>query len=335
MLLVQVTSLIATAGIVWIGTIGARGGRQTLSSILEQAFGYALLACFWSAAIAFGLLMLTPAEDRGDVWRSTLRTSAAAVWFAPAILLLSRPSPATAVAAFILVMSATRVLYSEYRALSPTPQLLEAHSPAFVISTCLQFGVAALLLRYRMTGVALLVMTTSLATVYSMATGAVEPSRPPALPRSILGLILTILLAAGLTVGGSWKVLMRGVGADSDWGLGGSGLAKKDTGAKFSRGTGDGDSAVRKQMPLNGDFPGVILLSEVKPVTQLVAPLVLTDQGLRGAARQPLNIVFDGEYDFFRFPFRRPPIGSYTEHGTPAKLGFSTTDHRPLQMEAH
>jgi hypothetical protein len=48
-----------------------------------------------------------------------------------------------------------------------------------------------------------------------------------------------------------------------------------------------------------------------------------------------MSIVFDGEYDLFRFPFRRPPMGSYTQHGTPAKLGFSTTDHRPLQMEAH
>jgi hypothetical protein len=37
----------------------------------------------------------------------------------------------------------------------------------------------------------------------------------------------------------------------------------------------------------------------------------------------------------FRWPFARPPSTSILERGSPSKLGFSTTDHTPLEMEAH
>jgi len=36
----------------------------------------------------------------------------------------------------------------------------------------------------------------------------------------------------------------------------------------------------------------------------------------------------------YRWPFARPPQNSYFQRGTPAELSFSTTDRRPLQMEA-
>ena len=37
----------------------------------------------------------------------------------------------------------------------------------------------------------------------------------------------------------------------------------------------------------------------------------------------------------FRSPFTRPPRNSFFQRGTPAALSFRTTDHRPMQMEAH
>jgi hypothetical protein len=36
----------------------------------------------------------------------------------------------------------------------------------------------------------------------------------------------------------------------------------------------------------------------------------------------------------YRWPFAHPPQNSYFQRGNPADLSFSTTDHRPLQMEA-
>jgi hypothetical protein len=37
----------------------------------------------------------------------------------------------------------------------------------------------------------------------------------------------------------------------------------------------------------------------------------------------------------FRHSYNRPPVGSVSHRGSPAKLGFATTDHTLLNMEAH
>ena len=49
---------------------------------------------------------------------------------------------------------------------------------------------------------------------------------------------------------------------------------------------------------------------------------------------RPLSIPFSGEYWMFRWPYARPPKTSFFQRGSPAALSFSSTDHRPLQMEA-
>jgi len=84
----------------------------------------------------------------------------------------------------------------------------------------------------------------------------------------------------------------------------------------------------------DGSYPGVILVSEVRPVARLVAP-VPANRGLSGAAPRPYSILFGGDYWMFRWPYRRPPQSSYHRKGNPSTLSFSTTDHWPLNMEAH
>src|ERR1035438_7910264 len=49
---------------------------------------------------------------------------------------------------------------------------------------------------------------------------------------------------------------------------------------------------------------------------------------------RPLAIPFSGEYWMFRWPYARPPKTSFFQRGSPAVLSFTSTDHRPLQMEA-
>jgi hypothetical protein len=86
---------------------------------------------------------------------------------------------------------------------------------------------------------------------------------------------------------------------------------------------------------LAGSFPGVILWPEVQPVTLIVPPLPSTGAGYATPAH-PLSIPFGGEYWMYRsLMFKRPPPNSYFQRGTPAHMSFSTTDHWPLQMEAH
>jgi hypothetical protein len=80
----------------------------------------------------------------------------------------------------------------------------------------------------------------------------------------------------------------------------------------------------------------VILWPEIKPVTTLVAPMpALGSNPFQGRPAQPLSIPFGGEYWLFRWPFAKPPSTSFFQRGSPSKLAFSSTDHTPLQMEAH
>jgi hypothetical protein len=61
-------------------------------------------------------------------------------------------------------------------------------------------------------------LTTAMLTFASLSSGAYEPQTNRSLPRSILGLVLTVILAAGLTVGGLAGHIQRG--ARWNWGAG-------------------------------------------------------------------------------------------------------------------
>ncbi len=89
-LLIQIAGLLGTAWIVWLTTLSPRLHRFTWVSLISHALGYALFAWAWSAAITFVLYLAVPERERGDMANATLRTSAAAVWFAPAMILFTQ-----------------------------------------------------------------------------------------------------------------------------------------------------------------------------------------------------------------------------------------------------
>ena len=51
-------------------------------------------------------------------------------------------------------------------------------------------------MHFPLLGAACLCMGTALLTVFSMSTGVADAGRPPTLPRSILGILATVVLAA-------------------------------------------------------------------------------------------------------------------------------------------
>jgi hypothetical protein len=85
---------------------------------------------------------------------------------------------------------------------------------------------------------------------------------------------------------------------------------------------------------IGGDYTGIILRPELKPVTLLVPPLMSTHNGGVTQVSKPLSIPFGGEYWMYRWPFARPPRNAVVKRGAPANLSFKTTDHVPLLMEA-
>lgn len=367
-MLAQISSLIATAWIVWNVTSLPHAIVPAPASAIWRAVEFTLLAWLWSAAVALALQLAIRRVERVELAGATLRTSLVAVWFAPAVLLLYRFSPATVLAALLLVVNATRLLYSQWTVVHPAaepavpatgtavlmgegalpPPFLSRHiGPALTAAAGLQFGMAAAAFRHNFLAGGLLTLTAAMLTVFAISTGAWEPPRPPVLPRSVFGALLTVALAIGLTIlasGGG----RAGSGSPGS-GSGGDEAASRPFG-DFLVGrepspppprmgpAGQAQSAPDLMVPGAGDvagsFPGVVLWPEIQPVTRLIAPLPASP-GAFAARSHPYGIPFGGEYWFFRMPFRRPPPRSVLERGTPWKLSFSTTDRWPLNMEAH
>jgi hypothetical protein len=368
--LIQIASLLTTAWVVWEASLVPRLHHGTLGALLWHVVGYTFLAWVWSALVAIGLYMVLPLEDRSDVVPNVLRMAATAVWFGPAMILLSEFSPAALLAALVLVVYASRLLYTQWRPVEvavPRPPRAPRQAgefedcqlpqdffwrdrwPAVAVAFCLESGAIAVATHFPLLGAAFLCMGTALLTVFSMSTGVADAGRPPTLPRSILGILATVVLAALLSVGGG-----MGRGASSP-GESADQAGREHPGFVESARTvlhqlfygespdaagSGGPAAPKLPSPVDtgaaGGFPGVIIWPEIKPVTTLVAPLPAMSPSLfQGKAAQPLGIPFDGEYWMFRWPFAKPPASSFLERGTPAELSFSSTDHTPLQMEAH
>jgi hypothetical protein len=194
------------------------------------------------------------------------------------------------------------------------------------VSVALQLAATARLFRHPLAAGALLVMTAASLTLFAMTSGALRQERPRSLPQTLLGILLTIFLAAGLTVGG---LRVRGYGGSGD----SAGSASQ--GSAPAKSPPGGAAAPRKPVPTAlGGFPGVILRPDPKPYARLVDPPPLR-RGIGISLPRTYAIPFDGEYWMFRFLYQRPPASSLEEHGSPDHLSFSTVDLWPLLMEAH
>ena len=341
---VQLAGLAATGWLFWRPAMVRMWPHYSVLTVLMQAAVLAAGACLAAGLITLVLYLLVQ-QDPEHLVQGPMSTSTAAIWFAPAVILFAARSPAAVVAALVLVINATSVLYRQWRLnLIPAPAEPEAElfahfqreepslwrllAPSMAASFCAQSGAAAALLREPGLAGFALAASAAILTVYAQSTRAVEPRRPPSLPRSVLGLLLTLVLAIGLTVGGLFpRFARRGLG------FGDGGTASVPT-ASTPTPVGGTPSAVPYGSADSGFF-GVVLWPEVKPYTTLIAPMPQTQGGTGGVPSRPWSIPFSGEYWMFRWPFAHPPQNSLFQRGSPAKLSFSTTDHRPMQMEAH
>jgi hypothetical protein len=369
--LIQIASLFATAWMVWWAALVPRLQHQTALSLLFQVLGYTVLAWTWSVVVAFGLYSVIPLDDRSDILPNVFRTAATAVWFGPAMLLLSQFSLASLAPALVLVIYTSRLLYAQWRPTeSPVwqPRAYVAHVPgsfdgcqlprgfvwrervpALAVAFCVEAGAIAVAGHFPLLGAAWFCLGAAVLTVFSMATGAADAGRPPTLPKSLVGILATVILASLLAMGGG------GPGRSTGWGLGSGSRSPRhpsliETARLVLReffygeeppghgGTGPAFRSAPDPVETGafGGFPGVILWPEIKPVVTLVAPLPeLGSNPFAGRKSQPLSIPFGGEYWLYRFPFDHPPSNSYRKRGNPSKLSFSTTDQTALQMQAH
>ena len=333
----------------WRSTLGLQWVRVPISWLILRATVYAVMACLAGAAITFALYLAASQWEREDFIQATFRASSAAVWFAPCVILLIQLSPAAAIPALILVVNATHLLYIQWRVQQPPREIprntelfanvqlpernfFREFGPGFAVSVTLQTGVCAVLLKHPALAGISFAAGAALATVFALTTRGVQPKPPKSMPRAFLGLALTVLLAIGMTIGGMIPNMMRGPG-------GGDSATGNPPAGEAPGMPGDGPQnlpdASAGDLANSSGFPGVILWPEIKPIPTLIAPMPQgPDSGGAPVMPRPLSIPFSGEYWMYRWPYARPPKTSFFQRGSPAALSFSSTDHRPLQMEA-
>ena len=361
----QLASLLVTGWVIWKIAILPYGVARFLPQTIFLALGYSLAALLLSGAITFLLLLAVRRIERAEAVGVTLRTCAAGVWFAPAAILLGSRSPLAMLAALALVVSATRVLYSQWRLMPKqkptTPMLVPQEAalfgagelptgflprdfwPAMAVAVALQMGWAASSIGKESTAAAFYALAAALLTAYGISAGVWDGQRQPVLPRAIMAVAVTLLLTVLITVTGTILMMMGGGGSESG---GGSGAVADShpppapppplpsPGRKYEPPPID---PARLGPPMNvpGGFPGVILWPETAPIPMLVEPLPKGNGLSRRPPSQPFVIPFAGAYWMFRWPFTRPPANSFVRRGTPSDSFFSTVDGWPLTMEAH
>jgi len=366
MLVVQVGGLLATAWLIWSISVLPRLNREPMADVVAQAMAYTLLACLASALIALSLYLLIARSFSEEAIRMALRTSGTAVWFAAATILLAELSPATLPAALILVITTTRLLYSQWRLVHrvqrstvfapihhpffdppPAPRFREL-IPALAASLAIEAGVLLFPANYPLIAAALFCLSVAMVTFCALRAGAMRLGTASSLPRAILGFFLTLILAAGLTVGG----LAGGLRSGSQWQ---SPLRHRPGPFESARAllhklfeeNGEGrskDPVTNLYFPPAGaveitdnSFPGVILLPEAKPDQPVLAAPSFTWNRISPeiATVRSFRIPFSGVYWMYRPPFDRPPRTSHVQQGSPLTLSFRTTDHTPMSMEAY
>ncbi len=340
------------------------GVARFLPRTLFLALCYSLAALLLSGAITFLLLLAARRIERREVIGVTLRTCSAGMWFAPAAILLGSSSPLAILASLALVVSVTRVLYSQWRSIPnreplaaplapqeaalfgsvglPTGFLPRDFWPAMAVALSVQIGWAASSIGRSSTAAPFYTFAAAVLTAYGISAGVWDRQRPPVLPRAILAVAATLLLTVLITVIGTTMLMMSGGGGSG--GDASAGAASHPPpppppplpapGRKYEPPPID-PSRLGPPMSVPGGFPGVILWPETAPVPMLVEPLPKGDGLSRRPSSEPFVIPFAGAYWLFRWPFTRPPANSFVRRGTPSDSFFSTVDGWPLTMEAH
>jgi hypothetical protein len=320
--LAQIAGLAATGWVVWDRALA---GRPDILSRIANGIVVSLEAWFW-AAIAVLLLRLA-IRHLSDLAAApaTRHAFTSGVWFAPATLLMMDWSVTAVTGAVVLAIGATRLLsvpsnqpegHFSVAVLSagelPIDLLADHFNAALLAAAGLQGALALGLMGRRMPAAALLLLSIAIVTALAIGLGAWTQRSAPNLPRSVLGLCLTVLLALA----------------------GGRIIRAYHSGSARGTGTEIGAAPPGPNLHLPGTFPGVVLWPTVRPVTVLIEPLP-AGHGPPARLAHPLTIPFGGEYWMYRYPFRHPPPNSFVERGTPSVLSFSTPDMAPLNMEAH
>jgi len=332
--LAQLASLAATGWIVWSVAADFRPHPHSLAGEVTEAVVDALLAFLCSGVFMIVFQSVSAHSLGADALRISLRTARTSIWLTPTAILLSRLSPLAVGAALALVIDITQMLYTQWAVPEGVSGSQSANSyrwlraSAYAVALGGQATIVCLWMGAPFLATTLLCFSTAGLTLLCMAADAYRSREPSNLPDSLLRILFTLILAAGLTIGGR---MAGGSGSES--------TAEPD--AKTRPRPNELVTALNQPSGTlevtDKSYQGVILWPKVKetkrvlvapPRAQLVNPLPpLVD-------RTPFRIPFSGQYWMFKPPLTAPPRGSFFRRSSPLDLAFFTTDQRPMSMKA-
>jgi len=207
------------AGVAWFV------GPRLLASRLAAPIGTALLLVlfFWIGAFAVELTVFLAVswDDFRDVLLESLRASAPAMWFAPAILFLSLPSGICFALGLLLVANTTRLLFSRNAPRKLNPRASPGRTQGYrmfgdsaapdvpfsrqVVSPVLgalaiQSGVCGFFAGLPLPAAVLTGCGTAIWTWTSIARGAARRVEGVRSSHWLIGIVLTLLIASSLSV---------------------------------------------------------------------------------------------------------------------------------------
>jgi hypothetical protein len=325
LLLAQLLGLGVSGWLVWSKSVVPTLAKQSFANMAARAAFYVLLAWALSALITFLVYLVVGDEEPEDLVPVSLQSSAVAVWYAPAIILLSTLSPAGLLASLVIVVTTSRLLILGWLPMkSEAAPPLPVWNPLPAVFAALVFQGAGVALVWKNPVLAAASFALSLAMVTALAVirSGSKPERPAPMPPSALSVALTILLAVAFSTATLKFTEYAAASGSSDTESGPG--AVNTTALPDPAASGFG----------SGGFPGVILrrVHKAKSMTLVVPRLNFSTESEK--VTRPLTIPFTGEYWMYQPPFIQPPRTSVVREGTPLELSFHTSNGTMLSMEA-
>jgi len=326
--------------------------RTTLLSVL--------LAWALAAGITLWVYAAVSLADFGDLFFAAVRASAPAMWLPPAMLLVTAPSAGLRLAGILLVANTVRLLFSRrppgmrlrparparrrasvpiYLYSDPQPLLFWRETlPPVLGALAFQAGLYALWVEYPRLAAACFAAGAVIWTRCSIGRGAYQSGGKPNLARAALAILLTLLLAASLSIGqfateerfvdspGLLETARRVFGRLPD-----ASQAKLETARQSATPVFTPTHEIGRSGG-NG-VPGVVLRPEAKPLprTKLWLPRTATVFSVS----RPLSVPFSGEYHLYRASSGSLPPGALVYAGTPLDAIYVTTNQTAMETEAY
>jgi hypothetical protein len=332
--------------------------RPSEAGLLWRALFYALSAWVCAFGITFWVYLATSLADSRKLLLTSLSSSAPAVWFSPATLLLSTLTPIGVALGLLLVANTGRSLVSRrppqrraagrvakrrdtplelFRDLQVKPAFSSLETvPVFLGAFALQAGLWAILTGYVLLSAALFAGGAAIWTRSSIAKGVYRPREEANLKYAFLNLVLALILATALP---AWQ---WGTIADTAGDFAISRLIPNTRATQRQAHESKTKLQAPKQSlsrivspkehrgaPSKDGFPGLVL--QDKAGSQ---PKIRRVQG-HSSLSQPFTIPFTGEYHLFRTVSGQLPPHSMVKKGTPLDAVYITTNGGLMQMEAY